>query len=122
MEPIRFHARVIPGRARGRKLGVPTLNFELADVPAVLDEGLYAGRVTVDGTTHLASIHYGFRPTFDDSKTCEAHLIDITLPSSPAETDVEVIEFLRPITKFESAEALAAQMQKDIQKTRVILS
>lgn len=119
--PLRFTARVICGRSRGRTLGVPTLNLDLRDVPRELSDGLFAGRVIVDQRQYPATIHYGPRPTFGDTRSCEAHVIDREMPTSPASVTLEVVAFLRGIEKFPSAEALTKQMHEDIAKARDIL-
>ena len=75
----------------------------------------------IGSTKHLASIHHGPRPTFNDTRSCEVHLIDTELPSPPESIDVEVVELLRPITTFPSPEALTKQMMEDIARTRDIL-
>lgn len=120
--PLRFQARVIPGSGRGRTLRVPTLNLDLRDIPKDLQEGIFACRTFIDGMQYGASAHYGPRPTFDDSPSCEVHLIDASLSSTPERVEVEIVAFLRGIFKFDSSEALTAQMLEDIRKARDILT
>lgn len=119
--PLRFSARVITGRGRGRTLDVPTLNLDLRDVPPGLPDGLFAGRSTIDGIAYAATIHHGSRPTFNDTRSCEVHVIDASIPSPPGTLDIEIIELLRPIAKFPSAEALTEQMHEDMRRTKEIL-
>lgn len=121
MKPILFTARVITGAGRGKVLGVPTLNLDLQDVPKELEDGVFAVRATIEGTSFRATMHNGPRPTFDNSRSCEVHLIDRALPVPPANVDVEVVQYLRGISKYPSAEALTAQMREDIQNARDIL-
>ncbi len=120
--PLRFTARVISGRSRGRTLGVPTLNLDLRDVPSDLEDGVFACRAFIDGKQYPATMHNGPRPTFNDTRSCEVHFIDQTISPPPTTVDVEVVEFLRGISTFPSAEALSAQMQEDIRNARDILS
>ncbi len=121
MERIIFTARVISGSARGRTLGVPTLNLDLTDVPRDLEDGVFACRAIIDGVTYPATMHNGPRPTFGDTRSCEVHLIDHVLTAPPQTVEVEVWDFLRPIETFPSAEALTAQMHKDIRQAGDIL-
>ena len=119
--PLRFTARVISGRSRGRTLGVPTLNLDLRDVQPDLQDGLYAGRAIVEETEYQATIHWGPRPTFGDTRTFEVHVIDADIPAPSQTVTVEIVQFLRAIEKFPSAEALTKQMHEDIAKSRDIL-
>ncbi len=121
MSSIRFKARVISGAGRGKNLGVPTLNLDLHDVPKDLQDGVFACFAILDGKKLVATMHNGPRPTFDNSRSCEVHLIDESLPSPPKEVEVEVIEFLRGISKYPSAEALTDQMFADIHTAKEIL-
>jgi riboflavin kinase/FMN adenylyltransferase len=117
----RFRARVVRGAGRGKQLDVPTLNFDLADVPPELDEGIYACRITANEVTYPGAMHYGPRPVFKDSKSLEVHLIDTTMPEAPEACEIAVIERLRDVKDFASAEDLRSQMQDDISTCRAIL-
>jgi len=131
MTPLRFRARVVLGSGRGKMLRIPTLNLDLRDVPRDLPDGVFACRVVlpspsptlsgakgrrgggVGGGGFPATMHNGPRPTFNDSRSCEVHLINQRLPSPPDNIEVEVVECLRGISKFPSPEALSIQMRTD---------
>ena len=66
-------------------------------------------------------MHYGPRPVFKDTVSCELHLIGTTLATPATELDVEIVEFLRPIRDFPSVEDLQEQMEQDIQQAKNIL-
>lgn len=119
--PLNFTARVISGSGRGRKLGVPTLNLDLRDVPHDMPEGVYACRAVVNGIHYPAAAHYGPRPTFADAPSFEVHLIGASLPAPPGRIEVEIAALLRGISKFDSPEAMTEQIREDIQKTKEIL-
>lgn len=116
-----FRARVVAGSGRGRALGVPTLNLRLEDVPMELPEGIYACFAIIHEKKMPGALHYGPRPVFEDEKSCEVHLLDHTLNDPPPEVHIEVIERLRAIRDFPSADALKGQMQEDIDQARAIL-
>ena len=121
--PIIFHASAIEGAGRGREYGIPTVNINLASVPAELEEGIYACFVNIenDEKKYLGAMHYGPRPVFKDSRACEIHLIDAVLSTLPAEVTVTVIEHLRAIRNFSSVEELKEQILDDIGICRAIL-
>jgi riboflavin kinase/FMN adenylyltransferase len=116
---------VTPGRQLGRTLGFPTLNlpWEVDLVPKV---GVYTVRVGLAGggdRTWPAVANLGYRPTVEATATSpllEVYLL-ATPPKLPGPGDrlsVEFVEFLRGEQKFESKEALAAQIRRDIETAR----
>lgn len=118
---MQFTARVVIGSGRGTSLSVPTINVDLVDVPADLKEGIYAARVSIDGQTYPVAMHYGPRPVFNDSPSCELHCIDATISTKVNTVDVEVLERIRDVQNFASPEELTAQMHNDIARIRDIL-
>ncbi len=119
---ILHHLPVISGSARGRTLGIPTLNIDTAHIPRDLPEGVYAGRVTIDHTQYAAVMHYGSRPVFRDTLSFEIHLLDTLLEVAPTECDVSLVAFLRPTQSFSSSEELLLAINRDIDVTRAILA
>ena len=104
-------AVIQPHRARGRSLGVPTIN-----VPAPLDiaDGVYAGFVKHQGLTFPAAIFVGAAITFGETeRQVEAHILDADID---LQGGVVIIcqQFIRPNQKFADAAALQTQMQQDI--------
>ena len=122
---VSFTAGIVKGAGRGRKLGTPTFNLDLKKIPQALSEGVYAVRACLgDEKWHQATMHYGPRPTFGDMKSCEVHLLTEKFQNSNSRFQtltVEVVERLRDIKKFESAEALIVQLRKDAERAREIL-
>ena len=119
--PIVFEGHVIPGRKRGRDLGSPTINLEPADVPDTLQHGVYACIVGIDPRLP-AVMHYGPRPSFHDTLSCEVHVLDTVLGDPPEKMQVRAIEYLREVRAFESTDALKEQIAKDITTAKDILS
>lgn len=116
----RFHARVVSGAGRGKGLGVPTLNLDLRDVP-VFDDGVFAARAFVGEKEYKGALYNGPRPTFKDSRSCEVHLIDESIPVPPPSVEIEVVQFVRGVETFPTPEALSAQMLEDIRQVKAIL-
>ncbi len=118
---MRFSARTQTGSGRGKTLSVPTINVSLDDVPTELAEGIYACLLHIGDATYNGAMHYGPRPVFNDSDSCEVHLIDNTLDSVPNVVEIEPIQRIRDVQDFANAEALTTQMRKDIAEIRGIL-
>ena len=131
---MRFAAHVITGAGRGKRIGTPTLNVHLEDVPKELAEGIYACRVQWFAPLHVwfvrltmtckwqdAVLHYGPRPVFKDSLSCEVHVLDEIIQEAPEKVEVEIVQYLRPVLDFPSPEALQKQIKEDIEEAREAL-
>ena len=118
---LSFNAHVISGAGRGKQLGTPTMNLDLSAVPSGVHEGIYACFCTFDGRHHQAVMHYGPRPVFKDTASCEIHVLDTTINEAPQQLTVEIIHYLREVRDFQTPEALMAQIAADIDDARAIL-
>ena len=124
--PLSFTARIIRGAGRGKRLGVPTINLDLGPIPDELPEGIYAVRVRFGEEEQFleAVMHFGPRPVFQDSRSCEVHLLTgkSQIPNPKSQTlTVEVVKRLRDVRNFEDAGALKEQMAKDIAEAIFLL-
>ena len=114
---------VVHGDGRGAGLGIPTANLDISGRAAIPGRGVYAGRAAVDGSTWPAAINVGMAPTLRESPDIrvEALLIDYPggdLYDRPA--SIAFLEHLRGETRFVSADALVAQIAKDVERARAI--
>ena len=108
-------------RRGGPELGFPTANVAVPAEILVPADGIYAGwygRGT--GDVFPAAISIGRRPTFYESgpRLVEAHLLDFAGDLYGEEARVRFVSKLRDEERFDSAEALVAQMGKDVEATR----
>ena len=119
-----FTGVVEAGRARGRNLGFPTANLAVdASIQRQLPRGVYVGRARWHGDEWGAVINIGVRPTFAEAGvSLEIHLLDFFGDLYGETLAVKIIRLLRPERRFSSAEALASQIEKDIQQARTELT
>jgi len=120
-----FSARTVHGAGRGRRdLKCPTINLDLRDVPAQLSEGIYACEAIADngGKFEQAVMHYGPRPVFRDSVSCEVHLLDSVPRGKPETLAVRVVARIRGIEDFPTPQALREKIEDDIARARVLLT
>ncbi|MFP5318365.1 MAG: bifunctional riboflavin kinase/FAD synthetase [Acidimicrobiia bacterium] len=117
---------VVRGDQRGRTLGYPTANVALDPVLLLPGLGIYAGWYErPHGEVHAAAISVGRRPTFLDGEgavpVVEAFLLDFDddLYGEPAR--VRFTARLRDEERFESVDALVAQMERDVDQARRVL-
>ncbi len=122
----RIEGVVEHGFKRGREMGFPTANISMAGLhlPAF---GIYACRVDVrDGPhsgTYDAIASLGSRPTFgDNAPNLEVMLLDFSGDLYGEELSVALMHFQRPELKFDGMEPLIAQMHRDVEETRRLLS
>ncbi len=113
---------VAHGDKRGRDLGYPTANMHLAR-DCRLKYGIYAVRMKIDGIWHDGVASFGSRPTFDDgAPRLETFVFDFSGDLYGVQVDVAFVAWLRGEAKFDSLEALIAQMDADSARAREILA
>jgi riboflavin kinase/FMN adenylyltransferase len=112
--PFTIRGEVQHGDKVGRTIGFPTANVELGQYlrPRY---GIYAvkGRLP-DGRVLNGAANMGIRPTFDPPKELlEPHFFDFAEDLYGQVIDVEFHHFLRGEEKYDSLDALTAQIAKD---------
>lgn len=115
--PYGLTGKVLPGEHIGHRLGFPTANLEplCADklIPA---PGVYAVWATVDKNSEkkAAMMNIGTRPTFEGRhQTLEVNILDFYGDLYGETVSISFIRRLREERRFDTPEALIAQLQKD---------
>jgi riboflavin kinase / FMN adenylyltransferase len=118
--PFQMRGTVVHGDKRGRTLGYPTANLVPDPQLVVPDHGVYACRAVVGGREHVAAVNVGVRPTFRTGRglLVEAFLLDFDEDIYGVELRLDFLARLRGERRFESAEALVEQMDRDVVDTR----
>jgi len=113
---------VTRGAGRGTGLGFPTANLEVPGRMLLPGEGVYAGRATAPAGTFPAAINVGTNPTFGaEPLHAEAFLLDFAGDLRGEPIALELWEGLRDEERFESPESLAAQIARDVERTRSVV-
>jgi riboflavin kinase/FMN adenylyltransferase len=115
---------VVHGEERGRELGYPTANLSPDLEGFIPADGVYAAWATVGGERYGAAVSIGNNPTFAGvpQKQVEAHLLDQELDLYDRPIELEFVDYVRPMEKFETVDALVDQMHRDEDRIRVILA
>jgi riboflavin kinase/FMN adenylyltransferase len=118
--PWAIEGEVVRGFERGRTLGFPTANIDLAEYqrPRL---GIYAVRVdTGDGVLLPGVASVGVNPTVGvlPAPLLEVHLMDFSADLYGRWIEVEMIAFLRDEAKFDSLGELKRQMTQDVIEAR----
>ena len=114
--PFQLRGEVVVGDRRGRTLGFPTANVVPDESLVYPGHGVYAARA--DGS--CAAVSVGVRPTFGTGRgvLVEAYLIDRDVELYGRKLGVEFLHRLRGERRFDSIDALVAQMHRDVEETR----
>ncbi|HTC44021.1 MAG TPA: bifunctional riboflavin kinase/FAD synthetase [Steroidobacteraceae bacterium] len=121
--PYTMTGRVVRGEQLGRKLGFPTANvrFPHRRLPVA---GIFAVRLRIRGSgTALSGVaSIGTRPTVGGTEPwLEVHVFDFVGDLYGREIAVECVQYLRAELKFESLDAMVAQIHEDAAQARQLL-
>ena len=114
------------GRGIGKSLGYPTANIRMEN-DVLLPDGVYAVFVAdVANGLRPGVLNVGLRPTFEHSggpkKSWELHIWDFQKGLVGKRLQVHFVRRLRAERRFASPEALSAQIGRDVNKAKAILS
>jgi riboflavin kinase/FMN adenylyltransferase len=120
--PFAIEGVVEHGDKRGRAIGFPTANLSLGNYlrPRY---GIYAVRGRMpDGLVLDGAACLGIRPTFTPPlELLEPYFFDFSGDLYGQTIEVELIEFLRPEARFDTLDALTAQIATDCERARAAL-
>jgi len=119
--PHAISGDIVKGHGIGSKQTVPTLNLQTGAqvIPA---QGVYITRtIDLESDRSWNSItNIGYRPTFgnDDALSIETFLLDPLEGATPDRIRLEFLRRVREERKFESPEALKAQIFRDVGRAK----
>lgn len=113
-----------PGEQNGRTFGFPTANISLGDLihPKM---GVYAVRLRIEGESEWRDgvANFGRTPTTGlRDPLLETFIFDFDREIYGQRAEVQLIAYQRPELKFDSLDAMIAQMHKDAAQAREILA
>ncbi len=115
---------VVTGKKLGRTIGFPTANIDLPIEKFLPSNGVYAVKVCIaeDKSPIAGVMNIGNRPTVNGTnQSVEVYLIDWSGDLYGKILTVELEQFLRPEQKFESLDALKAQIIIDCDRAKATL-
>jgi len=122
--PYSISGHVMHGDKRGRKIGFPTANLDVADL-AHPPAGIYAVRAKMesDGTIWNGAAYIGFRPTFQGrTMVLETHMLDANPDLYNQRLEIQFVQRVREDRAYKSAEELSEQIARDCTEARRILN
>lgn len=117
--------QVAHGDHRGRQLGFPTANVRIPWGKCLPANGVYVTRTEWQRQWFPSVTNLGVRPTVAavEDVRLETHLLDWQGPPLYDETlTIEFVEHLRPERRFDSLDALKAQIASDVGAARAVLA
>lgn len=120
--PYSVMGEVREGKKLGRELGFPTANL-VPTIEQLPPNGVWAVEAWVGERWHPAVANLGRRPTLgsEGGRLLEVHLLDWEGDLYGREVEVRFNRLLREEQKFESLDALKAQITRDVQEARAHL-
>ena len=121
--PFSILGTVISGKRLGRQLGFPTANLNPHNEvrpPA----GVYAVRVLVGGRLFFGAAFLGKIREAENTPSgfvTEVHILDFNEDIYGADIEVQFIEWVRAVRRFDSLDALKTQIGLDVQNVRETL-
>jgi len=122
--PPVLRSTVVHGERLGRELGFPTANLDPAVEGFIPLDGVYATWATIDGVRYPAATSIGNNPTFEGvpEHRIEAHLIDATVDAYDRTIELEFVDRLRGMVRFDSVDALISALAADVARVRELLA
>jgi riboflavin kinase / FMN adenylyltransferase len=122
---VEVQGEVVHGDGRGRTIGVPTANVR-SETELLPKNGVYAGwgvRLS-DGKRWAAAINIGTNPTFvaGVQTHVEAHLLGCNEDLYGERLRIGFVQRLRDEKRFDSREALVAQIAHDVDETKRLMA
>jgi len=110
---------IIKGKGIGKQLGYPTANLNIAeDYKLIPKNGAYVVNSSIADKTVYGMMNIGFNPTVNGTeKSIEINFFDFDTDLYDQKIQVNILVRLRDEHKFESIDALKAQLAKDKEKS-----
>lgn len=107
----------------GRTIGFPTANMSREAEGYLPLDGVYAGWLIAEGVRYPAAHSVGINETFQAvPRLVESHVLDRKdLDLYDKVITLEYVDFVRPSAKFDGVDSLVAEINRDLDKIRLIL-
>lgn len=126
--PYVIKGMVVQGEKRGRTIGFPTANVEPSDDYVLPQKGVYAVTLLIKSRDQMYNgvCNVGVKPTFHDPSvsqiSIEVNIFDFEESIYGERVEVFWHHFIRPEQKFDGIDALVAQIRKDKEEAKSLLS
>lgn len=107
---------VVKGEGRGKKIGFPTANIQVAEDLIIPQKGVYVTRTYYQGMIYNSITNIGNNPTFKDTQQLhiETHLFDFDIDIYGEVLSIEFLKKVRDERKFSTVNDLINQIKSDV--------
>ncbi|HSR36092.1 MAG TPA: riboflavin kinase, partial [Desulfurivibrionaceae bacterium] len=122
--PYQIRGEVKVGEKRGGKtLGFPTANLYFDNNDLCPRHGVYVCQVIYGGKCYGGVLNIGRNPTFAGERvSAETHIFDFNKDIYGQPIKINLLRFLREERKFTGAAELAAQIGRDVEEAKQVLT
>lgn len=115
-----YEGKVVSGNSVGAGLGFRTANIEVPENKLLPPNGVYVTDTEIEGRLYRSITNIGVHPTVKqmDVPIIETHIIDFSGDLYDKTIKIRLLKFVRPEMRFNSFEALKAQIGADTQYAR----
>ncbi len=116
--PYSMRGTVVRGLQNGRKLGYPTANIKPEHKEKLVPrDGVYKVDVRIGEECNRGALNIGNRPSIDQTltHTIEVYILDFDEDIYGREVQLYFLDFIRPELRFDSVDALRAQIAQDVE-------
>lgn len=112
--------KVVHGDARGRKMGIRTINISFDETKLLPVDGVYSSDVLIYGKKHMGVTNIGFKPTVKDTgeRSIETYILDFDEDVYNNTVSILFNGFYRPERKFSSQSELVEVIKGNIERRR----
>lgn len=118
--PFELEGVVVKGEGRGKKIGFPTANIQVASDIIVPQRGVYVTRTHYRGMTYKSVTNIGHNPTFKDTQMIhiETNIFDFDNDIYGEVLEIEFLRKIRDEKKFATVNDLIEQIKADVKFAR----
>lgn len=115
--PYSIDFEVAHGMEIGRAIGIPTINQIYPEPYLIPQYGVYASYTMLEGKRYRSITNVGVKPTIEGERLplAETHIIGVDEHLYGQNVKVSFMRFLRGERKFESLDALSAEIHANIE-------
>ncbi len=118
--PVKVSGIVIHGAKRGRQMGYPTVNLEVANHLILPADGVYAVSLTIKNIHYNGIANIGNNPTFSGiERRLEVHILNFSGDLYGESLTVYFLKQIRGQITFASADELKEQICRDIKAAEI---
>lgn len=112
--------RVIHGDARGRRMGIRTINISFDEAKLTPFDGVYSSDVVIGGKKYMGVTDIGFKPTVKDTaeRGIETHILDFDGDVYNNTVSISFNDYYRKEIRFSSRSELIDAINQDIKRRK----